>query len=783
MISRTAVLAAVLLRGCTPALEPDDAADDAGVEVASAEEGVTTTPAVAEPPPPPGPPVVAADALLPFPDDDPRAASAASYREAMTALDAGELAAAAARLEEAARGGFAPALVAWRYGDVLTRLGRDAEADVAYASVPPDSRLWPEAVLARAKLAHAGDRPNGVLRMLDELPDDGVPLHVSIRADVLRAKAYRARAADGDLPLAYRACVRVWRSDASDGVNAAEARACMDALEAQVPAELHPNLEDRTARGRALGQAGARDDVIALLTPDADDLDCAGNYELGRALHKKKRYSDAVAPLEAAAEGCATSAEAEAELRVRAHYLWAQALDRSGDDVASIAAWSSLADRYPEHSYADDGLVQAGRLYRGLGNEDDAKRMFQAASDRFPEGDMVGAGMWDAAWPAIVSGETDEALPWLELQAAGNRRGGNRNGVLQGAYWLAKTQLEAATDDATTEQALASLEELARNEPMHWYGVVALWKLASADPERARGVARDLRGTLDDVSEAVAEPDGFEVEQAFLDAPGTSDAIELIRGGLGEDAVTELRRALGSDPLETWERDTLLFASHLYELAGNPHRSHNLLRLAFREDWPELEAEHRSLMLHAYPLAFHEPIVEVTSDYRWPALTFQGLVREESAFSPSIRSWAGAHGLSQLMWPTARATARKMGLRLSRRSQLSDPRTNLDIGATYFEGLYQRWEGHLPLAIASYNAGPGAVKKWMDARGGYELDAFVETIPYRETRNYVKRVTSSWQIYHALYGDGFPYVPLRTGTVRDAVAAGADPSLSIDSTD
>jgi len=233
--------------------------------------------------------------------------------------------------------------------------------------------------------------------------------------------------------------------------------------------------------------------------------------------------------------------------------------------------------------------------------------------------------------------------------------------------------------------------------------------------------------------------------------------------------------ALGAKAHESWSWETLLFASHLLELADDPHRSHHILRLAFRERWPELTAETRPLLAHAYPLAFHDQIREVTADYAWPAMTFQGLVREESAFSPAIKSWAGAMGLSQLMWPTARATARKMGVRLSRRSELNDPRLNLDIGATYFEGLHSRWGGHLPLAMASYNAGPGAVGKWVDARGSYELDSWVETIPYKQTRLYVKRVTSSWQTYHLLYGDGFPYVPLRTGVVREAVA-GTDPA-------
>jgi soluble lytic murein transglycosylase len=773
---RPAILLAVVLRGCTPALEEEVAQED----VAVLEHAQSTSEIQDAPPPPPGPPVVAASELTPFPPEDPRASSAAAYRTAMTALDAGDLQTAAAQLELAARGGFAPGLVVFRYGEVLSKLDRSAEADAAFASVPPDSRLFPEALLARARLAHKEDRPNGVLRILTDLPADA-SLSVSVRADVLRAKALRARSAKGDLDRAYSVCVRIWRTDGRDGLAAAEARACMDALEARVPADLRPNLADRVGRASALGAVGARDEVIALLEPEEDalalaepEVACTGHYELGRARHKSRKYSDAVAPLTAAAEDCP-----EGETRIRAHYLMAQALARSGKKTAAIAAWTSLADRYPEHSYADDGLYHAGRLYAGLGNLDDARRSFQAAADRFPHGDMVGAGMWDAGWEAMQDGRYEDALPWLELQALGDAQAANRGRVLQGRYWLAKAHLLTASDDLGRESARVELEALATAEPLHWYGVLALWKLAEEDPERARSVGAATRALLNTLAQVSLEPDAYVVEQEFLDRDGTAAAIELLRGGLSRDAVVELKRALGPKAHERWSRDTLLFASHLFELADDPYQSHNVLRLAFRNRWPDLTEENQSLLLHAYPLAFYEPLVEVTKDYEWPPMMFQGLVREESAFSASIKSRVGAMGLSQLMWPTARETARKMGLRLRRRSQLSDPQLNLQIGSTYFQGLYKRWGGHIPLAVASYNAGPGAVRKWIDARGSMDLDGFVETIPYRETRLYVKRVTSSWQIYHALYGDDFPYVPLRTGGVRDAVAR-SDPSLSPD---
>ncbi len=134
-------------------------------------------------------------------------------------------------------------------------------------------------------------------------------------------------------------------------------------------------------------------------------------------------------------------------------------------------------------------------------------------------------------------------------------------------------------------------------------------------------------------------------------------------------------------------------------------------------------------------------------------------------------------GLSQLMWPTARETARKMGIKGLTRSSLNDPELNLRIGTTYFEGLHRRWKGHLPLAIGSYNAGPGAVNRWVKSDGNMELDMWVEALPFDQTRHYVKRVLSSFQTYQFLYGPGPVSIPLRIGPVRAAIDSN-DPSAS-----
>jgi soluble lytic murein transglycosylase len=135
-----------------------------------------------------------------------------------------------------------------------------------------------------------------------------------------------------------------------------------------------------------------------------------------------------------------------------------------------------------------------------------------------------------------------------------------------------------------------------------------------------------------------------------------------------------------------------------------------------------------------------------------PALVF-GVMRRESSFRPDARSAAGAEGLLQLRPATAERLAAILGLPGGAR--LDDPRTNVTLGTHYLALLVARF-GDPAAAAAAYNAGPAAAAAWATARAGMPLDAWVESIPYRETRQYVKIVMSEWAAYRALEGEPPP---------------------------
>ena len=131
-----------------------------------------------------------------------------------------------------------------------------------------------------------------------------------------------------------------------------------------------------------------------------------------------------------------------------------------------------------------------------------------------------------------------------------------------------------------------------------------------------------------------------------------------------------------------------------------------------------------------------------------------GITRQESSFDKRAVSHAGARGMMQLMPGTAREQAGKSGYGYDYARLTSDPNYNVMLGSAYFQRLLSAWDGSYPLAVASYNAGAGNVRKWVraygDPRGQVDIVSWIEKIPFVETRGYVQRVLENTVVYDRL---------------------------------
>jgi soluble lytic murein transglycosylase len=143
-----------------------------------------------------------------------------------------------------------------------------------------------------------------------------------------------------------------------------------------------------------------------------------------------------------------------------------------------------------------------------------------------------------------------------------------------------------------------------------------------------------------------------------------------------------------------------------------------------------------------------------------------GLIRQESRFITDARSHVGASGLMQLMPSTARYVARKIGLKDFKPSQVNDFETNTVLGTSYMNMVLQGLGGSQLLATAGYNAGPGRPKRWRSQlQAPVEGAIFAETIPFTETRLYVKNVMSNAVWYATLFSGRPDSLKARLGTV------------------
>jgi soluble lytic murein transglycosylase len=194
--------------------------------------------------------------------------------------------------------------------------------------------------------------------------------------------------------------------------------------------------------------------------------------------------------------------------------------------------------------------------------------------------------------------------------------------------------------------------------------------------------------------------------------------------------------------IERMPQPQLLKAAKLASAWGWHDRA--ITTLAQAKYWDDLELR--------FPLAHQQQVlIQAAKQQINPAWAF-AIIRQESAFTADARSHAGALGLMQLLPRTARDMARSLRLRKPRKRDILKIDTNIQLGMGYLKKVQDRYQGHPVLATAAYNAGPRNVKRWLPDNGTVAADIWIETVPFTETRDYLKRVLTYTVIYEQRLG-------------------------------
>ena len=293
-------------------------------------------------------------------------------------------------------------------------------------------------------------------------------------------------------------------------------------------------------------------------------------------------------------------------------------------------------------------------------------------------------------------------------------------------YWLGRAQKAGGR----TTDADALFEKIAGQS--NFYGNLA-------DEELGRSVMPPPK----------AKPPTSEEQKTARENPGIRRALAFFRLDMRTEAVKEWNWSLrGMDDRELLAAADLAKRNQIWDRAINTaDRTKNEHDYSLRFLAPYGE--------HVRPAAQNQSL-----DDAW----VYGLMRQESRFITSAKSNVGASGLMQLMPATAKWVAKKIGLREYNHSQVHDTQTNVLLGTSYMRLVMENLDNHPVLASAAYNAGPGRAKKWRAERP-LEGAIYAETIPFSETRDYVKKVMSNAVYYSALFNGKPDSLKARLGVV------------------
>lgn len=294
----------------------------------------------------------------------------------------------------------------------------------------------------------------------------------------------------------------------------------------------------------------------------------------------------------------------------------------------------------------------------------------------------------------------------------------------------------------------------------------AAWVYWRARALMQPGTTEAQRASAQHLLQTIADTKGF-YEMLALEALGqnitvpkpppalTSDEKNAARANPGlQRALAAIRLGLRSDGVREWN-----YTTNLHQKGGMTDRE--LLAAADlacnNEVWDRcINTSERTRsqidMAQRFPMPHQQAVLSRTRSIGLDPAYVYGLIRQESRFITDARSGVGASGLMQVMPATARWTARKIGMTDFAPHQITDRDTNIAIGTGYLKFVLDDFAGSLPMAAAAYNAGPGRPRVWRGQTGSPMLEAAIwaETIPFSETRDYVKKVLSNTTMYAAI---------------------------------
>jgi len=500
-------------------------------------------------------------------------------------------------------------------------------------------------------------------------------------------------------------------------------------------------------------------------------------------LYYARRYKDAREELKKAIDGVDS-------LSAKAAYFVADSYYQAGEYSTALKEYESVVRRYPRSEYAENAQYRIALCHWKEGREDTSNVLLAGFAAAYPESKLADDAKFQIAerfrekeqyraaadayrkvvekYPA--SDSADEALwnmGWCYIKLRDNERSGQAFHRLVSEYpysqLIGSARFWAGVSYENTEKWQAAVDmykETMRNKDWYYFGRAKNRLESLAERGKISKEMASIQYERAEFDESL--PSWQNVEKST-----PAWVKELLNLGIYDDIV---------DVFVAAEETGMLLEPAFYNLSVCCEKLGE-----FRRSWvyawkfsqlPGVRGNDGALphqiYLRLYPLFFKNAVLIHSDANNLDPLLVLALILEESRCDPMAISRSGARGLMQIMPSTGRDIARRTGVNRFRTEMLFHPETNIKMGTWYLSSLANRlneWVrqlfagrkvAHNPdlariLAVGAYNGGETRIRNWIEENGVEDIDEFVESIPVRETKYYIKKVCDSYEMYKSLY--------------------------------
>ena len=409
-------------------------------------------------------------------------------------------------------------------------------------------------------------------------------------------------------------------------------------------------------------------------------------------------------------------------------YWQARMWRKKNDEHPMAKVVKQISKKYPSSDAHEDILLEISRAYKGNNKDEVAEIWWKKLLKNFPKRRSWEIAAWELAWYHYQQNNWETSLKYIN---DGLRNGINNPEVAaKFVYWQGKL----AVLEKKQERAQRIFNNLLSWYPNTFYGMLALRTMSSLVPKKIPYKEKDY--WHDNPPELKANEERTELEFAeFVMAAGD--------GNIGAKHIRNLVDL--KSPKELIWKSSLVLDEY-----GEYRSLQTIVVNHYLGDLKRIPIQDQQVWTFAYPRPYWMDVQNFSKNAGIDPYLALAIMREESLYQADVVSPASARGLMQLMPYTGKRVAKIIGLQLKDEKDLFDPKINIQLGTSYLGQISKRF-GEVIQIAGSYNAGPGRMKEWLKRFPDRDLDEFVESIPYIETRNYVKRVFRTHQLYKAIY--------------------------------